>query len=231
MIDSIENKTFSCCIFLGFAKAFDTVDHGILIQKLEHYGISGTALNWFKSYLSDRSQPVSIENELSDEQEVYYGVPQGSVLGPLLFLIYINDILFSSNILNFRLFADDTSIIYSHPDLKAPESTVNRELNKVSDWLIANRLTLNTGKSNFLVIHSKQKKRNHNIKMCINSNYLEEKEYVKYLGVLIDKNLSWASHIQQNKLKISKNLGILAKLRHNVTKPILRNIYNAFILP
>ena len=231
LIESIEKKKFSCCILLDFAKAFDTVDHQILLRKLEYYDIRGTALNWFKSYLCNRSQCVSIDGQLSDELKITHGVPQGSVLGPLLFLLYINDIPLSSNILNFRLFADDTSLLYSHNNLSILESIVNTELIKVSNWLIANKLTLNTSKSNFLIIHPRQKRVSHKITISIDNKCLKEVQYAKYLGVLIDKHLSWTPHIQQIKLKISKNLGILAKMRYCVSKQVLKNLYNAFVMP
>ena len=130
LVDSFEKKQYSCGVFLDFAKAFDTVDHKILIKKLEHYGFRGVVNQWFKSYLSNRYQRVKIGNTLSDECKIEYGVPQGSVLGPILFLLYINDIQYSSEILKFHLFADDTSTIYSHNDLKNIEETYNNELKK-----------------------------------------------------------------------------------------------------
>ena len=156
LVESIENKHFSCCIFLDFAKAFDTVDHEILISKLEYYGIRGIALDWFRSHLKDRTQRVYVGGQFSDSLSVTYGVPQGSVLGPLLFLLYINDIPQASKVLGFHLFADDTSLFFSHPNLNVIEDTVNAELGKISDWLIANKLTLNTKKSNSLLVHPRQ---------------------------------------------------------------------------
>ena len=146
LINNIEKKLFSCCVFLDFSKAFDTVNHEILLQKLEHYGFRGIAYSWFKSYLHKRTQTVNINGTNAKELNVNCGVLQGSVLGPLLFLIYINDIYTSSQILQFRLFADDTSILFANKCLDALEQTINSELVKVSSWLLANKLSLNVSK-------------------------------------------------------------------------------------
>ncbi len=125
---SLNNNRFGCGIFVDLQKAFDTVNHDILLHKLEHYGIRGIALNWFKSYLSNRKQFVSVNGHSSSTCEVACGVPQGSVLGPLLFLIYINDLPNSSNLLSFFLFADDTNIYFESDDLTRLTKTVNKEL-------------------------------------------------------------------------------------------------------
>ena len=231
LVDAIENKQYSCGVFLDFAKAFDTVIHEILLKKLEHYGIRGNALNWFKCYLSNRYQKVKIGNTLSDERKIIHGVPQGSVLGPILFLLYINDIQNSSNILKFYLFADDTSTIYSHNNLKEIEKIYNEELIKISEWLKANKLTLNVLKSKVVIFHSKYKKLNQQIVIKINQTPIEENNYAKYLGVLIDKNLTWSHHIQNINLKLSKGQGILYRLRCYVSKPVLRTLYYSFIQP
>ena len=231
LVNAVENKQFSTCIFLDFAKAFDTVDHNILIYKLEYYGVRGITLNWFKSYLTNRSQKVCINGTLSESCNIKFGVPQGSVLGPLLFLLYINDMPFSSNILKFHLFADDTSIFFSHKDLSQLELIVNDELSKVSDWLVANKLTLNVDKSNFLIISPSIKNKKNEIKLAINNKSIAQKDCIKYLGVLLDKDISWKQHIQQVNLKISKGIGILAKARHYVPPQILRNLYFSFIEP
>ena len=150
IIRSFENKETAFCIFLDFAKAFDTVKHDILLSKLEYYGIRGTPLMWFKSYLQNRQQYTDIDGTLSDIDYIKFGVPQGSILGPLLFLIYINDIVHSSDILKFFLFADDTTIYYSTKTSHNIQKTLNSELDKVNTWLNCNKLSLNTGKSCYL---------------------------------------------------------------------------------
>ena len=127
---SLDNRKFGCGLFIDLQKAFDAVNHNILSMKLEHYGIRGTALNWFESYLSDRKQYVSVNGSNSSHLSVTCGVPQGSVLGPLLFLIHINDLPLSSPKLAFYLFADDTNIYYEAESLDQLQSVVNKELKK-----------------------------------------------------------------------------------------------------
>ena len=135
-----------------------------------------------------------------------------------------------SEILKFHLFADDTSIFFSHKNQHELEIIVNNELKKVSDWLSANRLTLNVAKSNFLLL-SKKKSTSFKTNIMINDTPIVEKNYIKYLGVLIDNNLNWKQHIKQINIKISKGIGILAKMRYFVPQAVLRNLYNAFISP
>ena len=147
-------KKSSYCIFLDFSKAFDTVNHEILLEKLKYYGTNNKTTALFESYLSNRTQVVEVNSVLSDQGTIKHGVPQGSILGPLLFLLYINDISKSSKILKFFLFADDTTAYYSaDPHDKNTENILNAELEKVSCWLAANKLSLNVRKSNFLHFH------------------------------------------------------------------------------
>ena len=183
---SIDSGKFGCSIFIDLRKAFDTVNHEILLTKLEHYGIRGNMLHWFKSYLSNRKQYVSINGKSSLPLDISCGVPQGSVLGPLLFLLYINDLPNTSNVLNFYLFADDTNIYYESNSLQELEKTINKELNKLYLWLNINRLPLNIDKTNSLIFHPYNKPMKKHITIKINKKAINEKVYIKYLGVLID---------------------------------------------
>ena len=158
-------------------------------------------------------------------------------MGPLLFLLYINDISYSSNQFNFFLFADDTNLLYADKNLRLLELTVNKELTSVCNWLMANKLSLNTKKSNFVIFRPYQKRMNLDvtIKLCDHDKnsliLLERKDYVKYLGVLIDSNLTWKQHILSISSKISKSLGIISRLRHFVPTDTLLSIYRSLIQP
>ena len=152
----IDNGKFGCGVFIDLKKAFDTVNHSILITKMEH-GIRGIALDWFTSYLSNRMQYVSINGHISEYRHISCGVHQGSVLGPLLFLLYINDLPNVSKHLSFYLFADDTNIYFEANDLLTLQKVMNRELRHVKKWLDANKLALNIDKTNFVVFHSPAK--------------------------------------------------------------------------
>ena len=158
---SLDKSNHAIVIFLDLSKAFDTVDHDILISKLNRYGIRGVALNWFKNYLSNRRQFVIWENEMSTSLPITCGVPQGSILGPILFLLYINDIYRSSSLLSFILFADDTSLFYSSANLTQAIAVVNEELCKLSLWFNCNRLSLNLKKTYSMLFTNK----------CVNMNF------------------------------------------------------------
>ena len=159
---------------------------------------------------------------MSEAETTLCGVPQGSVLGPLLFLLYINDIYKSSSLFAFYLFADDTSIIVANNNLKELKSLVNRKLGNVNEWLKANKLSLNIKKSNFVIFRPRQKNMPFIPRITIfdsvTNTYanLEMKEYVKYLGLMIDSNLSWKYHIESICREISKSIGVTAKIRHYV---------------
>ena len=195
-------------------KAFDTVNHDILLMKLEHYGIRGTTLDWLKSYLSDRKQYVSVNGSNSSCLNVTCGVPQGSVLGPLLFLIYINDLPRSSSKLTFYLFADDTNIYYESNNLDMLQRTVKIELKKVKMWLDVNKLSLNIDKTNFIIFKSPHHSITEAVSIKIGNLPIRKTSYVKFLGVLLDENLSWKYHLTELSKKLARTCGMFFKVRH-----------------
>ena len=221
--EAINNGMFGCGVFIDLQKAFDTVNYSILLKKLEHYGIRGVELSWLSSYLSKRKQFVSVNGSTSDYPEVSCGVPHGSVLCPFLFLIYINDLPSVSKVLSFYVFADDTNIFYSSRDLITLQKVMNRELKKVKKWLDATQLALNIDKTNFVIFHSPQKKIAEQIKFM--KKKIQRKISVKFLGVLLDSNLRWKSHITELSKKLSRTIGIFCKIRHFVPLEILKALY------
>ena len=226
--ESLDNRRFGCGIFLDLQKAFDTVNHKILLDKLEHYGIRGPALNWFRSYLSDRKQYVSVNGFNSNLLSVTCGVPQGSVLGPLLFLIFINDLPNSSPKFCFYLFADDTNIYFEADKISELEKVVNKELGNVKQWLDTNRLSLNIEKTNFIIFRSQ---RNHpltdNINIKIGKQNVKRSQYVKFLGILLDENLSWKYHLSELAKKLARTCGMFFKIRHFLPVDVLICLYNS----
>ena len=227
---TMEVKKYGCGVFIDLKKAFNTVNHDILLHKLEHYGIRESVLAWFKSYLSDREQYIHLNGVDSEMKGITCGVPQGSVLGPLLFLIYINDLPNISKKLKFYLFADDTNIYLESHDLQSLEKTMNKELEKLFEWLCINRLSLNISKTNF-IIFCPANKRKTPVTILINKEAIDEVTHVKYLGILIDSQLTFKHHIGELNKTVARAIGILYKIRPFVTTSILLNVYHAIIYP
>ena len=226
MKTSIDNKEVTCGLFLDFSKAFDTVNHQILLCKLYKYGIHGTPLAWFSDYLTNRYQYVKIGNVESDLLKVTCGIPQGSTLGPLLFTLYINDMPNCSKKLSFRIFAADTNVFYSNQSIDEIERVMNEELTHILQYCRTNKLSINHKKTNYMLLKSTNKKTR-----PININHIEEKSYIKYLGVYIDNNLKWTQHINHVKSKIAKNTGVLNKLRYFIDLRMLKQLYYTLIYP
>ena len=224
---ALDEEKYAVSIFLDLSKAFDTVNHSILSSKRDLYFIRGNENQWFRSYLSKRKQKVFVNGMESNFLLINSGVPQGSILGPFLFLIYINDFEKATN-----YFSDDTSLTATGKDLDILLQKINFELPAIHEWLCSNRLTLNLSKTKYLVFQPRQKL-NSNLypPLKLADQYLEQSYSVKYLRLIIDCFLSWHEHIDHISSKISKSVNIIAKLKPHVTSQSLISIYYAIVYP
>ncbi len=222
-------------IFLDLSKAFDTLNHAILLDKLNYYGINGVAHDLMKSYLTNRKQYVEIEGVKSDTLELTTGVPQGSILGPLLFLIYINDIALASNVFKFVIYADDTNlntnleIIAQSSSVLETNNILNTELAHVSDWLKCNMLSLNVQKSKYMIFHKPQKKVPL-LHLIMNDTVIEQVPNFDFLGLMLNENLNWKNHIDKIANKISRSIGILNRQKYFLPLQSRLHIYSSLIL-
>ena len=225
-----DNNEYAIGIFVDLSKAFDTINHDILLRKLWHYGIRGITLDWFTSYLSNRKQFVTLNDVNSAHRTISTGVPQGSVLGPLLFILFVNDIVNSSRLLHFILFADDTNLFYSCRNLELLLTTVNLELCKLATWFRANKLSLNVNKTNFIMFGRKRLSCGHQT-VKIDDVLLTQVESTKFLGVHIDAKTTWKDHIAYISLKISRSLGAINRVKRILPQKILLLLYYTMVYP
>ena len=230
---NIDNGLINGVVFIDLKKAFDTIDHQIILQKLKNYGIDENSLTWFHSYLTDRTQKCRVNGQLSDSVPVACGVPQGSSLGPLLFLIYINDLPNCLNHTTARMFADDTSISYASDSANELQNVINTELKGLSDWLTTNKLSLNIVKTEFMVVGSRQriKTLNNEIDIEINGNMVNQVTSVKSLGVHLDNHLMWSEHTDKLCKKIASAIGALKRIRSCISVNTAIQVYQALIQP
>ena len=228
LIKNFENNHITCSVFLDISKAFDSVNHKLLLKKLNLYGIRGIPYDLLKSYLTDRHQYTLIDGSASSLLPINCGVPQGSVLGPFLFSVFVNDL---PNITRLKttLFADDACFSFGHSDSEFIESYVNVELQQISKWYSDNKLALNVDKSNFILIH--RKKNPVNIALTLNNANIERLTHVKYLGVTIDERLDWKAHIHNCTMKLNKCLWAVTKLRRYASVSTLKLVYYALAYP
>ena len=219
---------------LDLAKAFDSLNHDILLDKLSYYGVNGTAITLLKSYLSDRKQYVKIDEVKSSIQTIKTGVPQGSIVGPLIFNIFINDIINSSRKFNFILYADDTTLNSTLESFGRTtdevQSSIKIELQKICKWLDLNKLSLNVTKSKFMLFHMPQRVAPL-LHFDLNESPIEYVHEFNFLGLTLGSSLSFKFHLIKIGNKISRVFGLLHKLKHIFPSYLLRMIYNSLILP
>ena len=218
---AFDDEHIGCGVFVDLQKAFDTVDHQILLAKLNHYGIPGVSNDWFKFYLSNCNQYVSINGYESGLSSINCGAPQGSVLGPLLFLLYINDLNQAIKFCEVYHFADDTNLLCLSNSIKKLNKLVNADLKHLLNWLNANKISLYVKKTEMIIFKSKQKKLEGDLKIKLCGKRLYPTESVKYLGVKIDANLTWQHHINDLSIKLNRANALLFKIRKYVSLKIL----------
>ena len=213
----LDDRKVSVAVFMDLSKAFDTLDHSILLKKLQFYGIRDTVLKWFESYLTDRYQYVEIDGIKSDLNRLYTGVPQGSILGPLLFLIYMNDICNSTDKFEFILYADDTTLYISFASRTDTSELINPEIRKVSRWLSINKLSINVSKTKYILFHAKNKDLTHCIPTIIlQGNIIKRVKDFNFLGIIFNENMSWKPHLDKLVTKLAKTSGVLNRIKRIV---------------
>ena len=229
-------KDATLAVFIDLSKAFDTINHNILLHKLQFYGIRGICNSWFANYLADRTQFTEICNSKSSQKKLMTGVPQGSILGHILFLIYINDIQNCTNKLTILSFADDTTVYISNPSVDEMVDIVNTELKKLYGWLCANRLSLNKKKTNFCIFSPTSNKHNiSNKTITLNDQIInqigdkDKNDAIKFLGINLDKHLTWKTHINVTCSKISSALFIINRVKNLLPHTALKSLYYTLI--
>jgi hypothetical protein len=231
-LQNMDDKLFTGICYLDIAKCFDTISHDLLLQKLTKYGVHNVELQWFKSYLSDRSQFVTYNNKSSNYCNLTLGVPQGSTLGPMLFMLFVNDLPMYINNGRCAMYADDTVVYVSSDTVAGASQNLNDVLNNVHNWFTSNRLVLNVSKSNAMLIGNGSAAENHNnFDVLLDNSPLHTVQCTKYLGVNVDDQLKFDQHIHELVRKLNSKLSWLCRLRHSVPRHVLEITFKSYVQP
>ena len=229
--DALENRCITLSVFLDLCKAFDCVDHKILLKKLRSYGIRGVALSWIKSYLTDRSQQVQVNNKLSRNSKLNFGVPQGSILGPILFLLYVNNV--DSSIENGQIvkYCDDANLCFKSKNVFNLEINTYVELNSCIQYFENINLQSNADKTNYMVFETRHTVNEYRPAVFLDEVLLDEVDSTKFLGIFLDKGLTWNTHVDYVCKRLSLNIYVLRHIAKHCSLPVLRMAYYGLIHP
>ena len=232
LFSEINSGRTTLAAFIDLQKAFDTVNFNILLKKLDKAGVKNNVINWCRSYLEDRQQTALVNGLTSDQKSITCGVPQGSVLGPLFFLVYINDIQFALGNCNLKLYADDSVLYQSGVNSEEAAVLLQSSLNKFCEWSTSNKLSINTKKNKFMVFGSRSRvKRAKNVKLSMNGDKLSKVPTFKYLGLTLDSTLSYSNHISSVIRSILHKMTLLAKMKKYLRNDAAIHIYKSMLLP
>ena len=232
ILEKMDNRLMTGAVFIDLKKAFDLVDHKYLLHKLENYGVRGSSLDWFRNYLTTRTQRTQYGKELSSSLPVYFGVPQGSVLGPLLFVLHINDLPNCLENCSIGLYADDTVIYFTGISTIEIIKAMQDYLDRVAQWMDENSLLLNYSKTETVLFGTRQKlEKAAHFSLTLHQKTIKRVSTFKYLGVLLDEQLSWKEHTEVVSKKVCKRLGLLSRIRACLTIEASKCVYNSIVQP
>ena len=232
----MDKGNYTGVLYIDLSKAFDTISHGTIITKLKSFGIIGTSNEWFTNYLFDRKQHVYYKGVMSSNQPLYCGVPQGSIIGPLLFLLHFNDAPKAIRHAKMIKYADDTALLISHKDVNVIETLLNIDLSNICHWLEKNELIINMkkGKTEFMVFGTNPRLKKlayppiklsyRNVPVCYTTSYT-------YLGVLLNNTLNLSEHLTKSFKKSTSRLRLLRRIRFAINAETAATIYNAMVIP
>ena len=229
---NVDLGMLTVAVFIDLRKAFDSVNHTLLLDKIRSCGVTDTELLWFRSYLTNRKQAVSYQNVLSDLDQLSTGVPQGSILGSLLFILFINDLPRSVKSSSILMYADDAVVFHAAKDVSSINATLSLELDSINNWMRQNGLIMHKAKTECILFgYSNKLSKTDHFSVCVEGHVQKTVTEFKYLGVVLDGGLSYSAHIKYLLSKVGKRIGMLGRVRNQLTANSADTVFKSFILP